>query len=59
MRLNDETQQVEWHRALRYTVKDGVIYDVGELLADVRALVARSFTDEPAAEPPAEPAGTT
>ena len=47
MRLNDETRQTEWHRALRYTIKDGVIYDIGELLADVRALVAKSFADAP------------
>ena len=29
MRLNDDTRQVEWHRALRYTIKGGVMYDVG------------------------------
>ncbi len=49
MRLNDATRQTEWHRALRYTIKDGVIYDTGELLADVRELVAKSFAEEPAA----------
>jgi imidazolonepropionase len=49
MRLNDATRQTEWHRALRYTIKDGVIYDTGKLLADVRELVAKSFAEEPAA----------
>jgi len=42
MRLNDDTNAVEWHRALRYTIRGGVVYDVGELLADVRAMVAAS-----------------
>ncbi|HWK44527.1 MAG TPA: amidohydrolase family protein [Stellaceae bacterium] len=51
MRLNDETRQVEWHRALRYTIKDGVIYDVGELLADVRAMVAKSYAEDAPAAP--------
>ncbi len=47
MRLNDATREVEWHRGLRHTIKGGVIYDAAELLADVRALVKRSFKDEP------------
>jgi len=48
MRLNDETRKTEWHHALRYTIKEGVIYDTEELLADVRALVVKSFTEAPA-----------
>lgn len=51
MRLNDDTRQVEWHRALRYTIKGGVIYDVDELLADVRSLVAQSYADAPEQRP--------
>ena len=35
MRLNQETNKVEWPRALRYTIRNGVVYDVEELLADV------------------------
>lgn len=46
MRLNDATRQIEWHRALRYTIKDGVIYDTAELLADVRAMVDKSWEDD-------------
>ena len=38
MRFNDATNAVEWHRGLKYTIKDGIIYDTEELLADVRAL---------------------
>jgi len=49
MRFNDETNAVEWHRALRYTIKDGIIYDTAELLADVRELVKASWeSDVPA-----------
>ena len=46
MRLNEATNSVEWHRALRYTIKDGVIYDTAELLADVRALVKASWAED-------------
>ena len=46
MRLNEGTGQVEWHRALRYTIKDGMVFDVDELLADVRALVVASWAEE-------------
>jgi hypothetical protein len=46
MRLNDETNKVEWHRGLKYTIKDGVIYDTEELLADVRALVKASWESD-------------
>ncbi len=48
MRLNDDTGQVEWQRALRYTIKGGVIYDVDELLADVRAFVKQSNAEDDA-----------
>jgi imidazolonepropionase len=49
MRFNDETNAVEWHRALKYTIKDGIIYDIAELLADVRELVKASWeSDVPA-----------
>jgi hypothetical protein len=46
MRLNDTTGRTEWHRALRHTIKDGVIYDVDELLADVREMVAKTWAEE-------------
>ena len=32
MRLNEATNRVEWHRGLKYTIKDGVIFDTAELL---------------------------
>jgi imidazolonepropionase len=51
LRLNDATNTTEWHRALRYTIKGGMIFDVDELLADVRALVVQSYADDEAARP--------
>ncbi len=47
MRLNQETNTVEWPRALRYTIRNGVVYDVEELLADIRAMVADSRAASP------------
>lgn len=40
IRLNDETQQAERIGGVRWTIKDGIVYDAKELLSDVRALVA-------------------
>jgi hypothetical protein len=51
LRLNDATNTTEWHRALRYAIKGGMIFDVDELLADVRALVVQSYADDEAARP--------
>jgi imidazolonepropionase-like amidohydrolase len=38
-RLNDETAQPERVGGVRYTIKDGIIYDARALLADVRRMV--------------------
>jgi Amidohydrolase family len=46
MRLNETANRVEWHRGLRYTIKDGVIYDTAELLADVRELVKETWAED-------------
>jgi Amidohydrolase family len=40
LRLNDETGQVERVGGVRYTVKDGIIYDARQLLADVAKMVS-------------------
>ncbi|MDX1480094.1 MAG: amidohydrolase [Woeseiaceae bacterium] len=40
VRLNDETGQPERTRGIRYTIKDGIVYDAQRLLADVREMVA-------------------
>ncbi len=39
MRLNDNDGTVAWTRALRFTIRGGVIFDTAELLADVRDIV--------------------
>ncbi len=51
LRLNDATNKAEWHRALRWTIKAGMVFDVAELLADVRAMVVQSYEDDPSARP--------
>ncbi|MET4691862.1 amidohydrolase family protein [Sinorhizobium fredii] len=40
MRLNDDTQSVEWDRSLITVIKGGILFDAEELLADVEAMVA-------------------
>ncbi len=50
MRLNDDSNQVEWQRALSQTIAGGICYDTAELLADVRTMVAASHAK--AAEAP-------
>jgi hypothetical protein len=38
-RLNDKTDQIENVGGIKYTVKDGIVYDAKQLLADVAAMV--------------------
>ena len=54
MRLNEATNRVEWHRGLKYTIKDGVIFDTAELLSDVRDLVRASWAEERPAQEAAQ-----
>ncbi|HEY7569097.1 MAG TPA: hypothetical protein VH762_16065, partial [Gemmatimonadaceae bacterium] len=39
VRLNDKTGKVERVGGIKYTIKDGIIYDARKLLADVAAMV--------------------
>jgi hypothetical protein len=39
LRLNDRTGQMERVGGVRYTIKDGIVYDAKKLLADVGAMV--------------------
>ena len=39
VRLNDRTGRTERVGGVRYTIKDGVVYDARKLLADVAAMV--------------------
>ncbi len=41
MKLNDETGQVERIGGIKYTIKDGIVYDAKKLLADVAAMVEK------------------
>ena len=38
-RLNDETDKAEQVGGINYTIKDGIVYDAKQLLADVRQMV--------------------
>jgi imidazolonepropionase-like amidohydrolase len=42
IRLNDRTGQPERVGGVKYTIKDGIVYDARKLLADVAAMVARA-----------------
>jgi imidazolonepropionase-like amidohydrolase len=39
IRLNDQTNQVERVGGIKYTIKDGIVYDAKKLLADVERIV--------------------
>jgi len=42
VRLNDETGEVERVGGIKYTIKDGIVYDARQLLADVREMVRKA-----------------
>jgi len=44
VRLNDRTGQPERVGGVKYTIKDGIVYDARKLLADVAAMVSRAKT---------------
>ena len=41
VRLNEETGETERVGGIRYTIKDGIVYDARQLLADVAGMVDR------------------
>ena len=41
VKLNDGTGQPERVGGVRYTIKDGIVYDAKQLLADVAAMVEK------------------
>jgi imidazolonepropionase-like amidohydrolase len=41
LRLDDQTGKPEWIGGIKYTIKDGIVYDAKKLLADVGAMVDR------------------
>ena len=47
LRLNDQTGKPEWIGGIRYTVKDGIVYDAKKLLADIAAMVEKQKQARP------------
>jgi imidazolonepropionase-like amidohydrolase len=41
LRLDDRTGKPEWIGGVKYTIKDGIVYDAKQLLADVAAMVEK------------------
>ncbi len=41
LKLNDQTGTPEWIGGIKYTIKDGIVYDAKKLLADVSAMVEK------------------
>jgi hypothetical protein len=48
---NDATGAVERVGGVKYTIKDGIIYDAKQLLADVAAMVERQKRERLATQP--------
>ena len=40
MRLNDHTDSVDWQRSISRVIRNGIVYDAAEMLADVETMVA-------------------
>jgi hypothetical protein len=47
VKLNDQTGRVDRVGGVRYTIKDGIVYDGKKLAADVQAIVARAKQQKP------------
>ena len=49
-KLNDETGEIERVGGIKYTIKDGIVYDAKELLADVAKMVEKQKRERRATE---------
>ena len=47
VKLNDKTARPERVGGVKYTIKDGIVYDAKQLLADVAAMVEKQKRDKP------------
>jgi hypothetical protein len=47
LRLNDQTGKVERVGGVKYTIKDGIIYDARKLLSDVAGMVQKQKQTAP------------
>jgi hypothetical protein len=52
IRLNDKTGQVERVGGVKWTIKDGIVYDAKKLLADIERMVQKQKTDRGIAKLP-------
>jgi imidazolonepropionase-like amidohydrolase len=50
VKLNDETRKVERVGGIKWTIKDGIVYDAKRLLADVAEMVAKQKRERQAAQ---------
>jgi len=50
LKLNDKTGQAEYVGGVKWTIKDGVVYDAKQLLADVNRMVEQQRKSRPAAD---------
>jgi hypothetical protein len=41
LKLNDATGKAEWVGGIKWTIKDGIVYDAKRLLADVARMVEK------------------
>jgi imidazolonepropionase-like amidohydrolase len=55
LKLNDQTGKPEWVGGVKYTIKDGIVYDAKQLLADVAKMVDDQRKKMPATEDAAKP----
>ena len=46
LRLDDATNKTYWTHCLQYTIRNGIIYDTAQLLADVEQMVAEARTGD-------------
>jgi len=45
VKLNDETDRVERVGGVRWTIKDGIVYDAKQLLAEVAGMVEEQMRE--------------
>lgn len=58
LKLNDKTGKAEWVGGIKWTIKDGIVYDAKKLLADVARMVEKQKQErvkEPASSQGAQP----
>jgi imidazolonepropionase-like amidohydrolase len=48
LKLNDQTGKAEWVGGVKYTIKDGILFDAKQLLADVANMVEEQRKKMPA-----------